>query len=464
MRKASCMGGMTMALFLFGACESFVNGIDEDDITRAQDAELRYVVTSAQLNYMGTLEGDLARLCGLWSGYFVGVGGRQPASYYGYNVSAVSSNGWWNSVYAASLKNIRIGQQKAMLLDNRSTLGMFRVMEASLLGTAAALWGDVPFSQAVSPDQYPDPRFDSQVEVVDKLVVLLDSAIVNLQSTSLRTGDFLHGGTTPNTNWILAAQSVKARLLLYRKDYSNALTAANAGIQLPANDLVTKHGTTAGERNLYYEFLVTSAWAGEIKATDAWLGRLLSATTPESRNHAKTNEAARLARYYSGTSPSNYLPNTGASGFFAQAAPLPLHSAAETKLIAAECHLRLGDFVNALSKLNEHRANLRASYPTGTYSNFVATDFDAGGIENATGALTPNETLLLEIQEEKYVSLYGQVEVFNEIRRTGNALGIPANAGAERPQRLLYPQTEINSNANIPLPIPAMNKKTMLFE
>lgn len=451
-----------VAALMLTACE-FVTGIDESDITRAQDAELRYVLTAAQLQYMGTMESDLARLAGLWSGYFIGTGGRQPASYYAYSVTSTSSNGWWNNVYAQSLKNIRITQQKALLLDNRSTLGMCQVMEASLIGTAASLWGDVPFSEAVLPDQFPDPKYESQETVMDKLIVLLDTAIANLQFTSARTGDFLYG-SGPNSLWIQAANSIKARLLLYRKDYVNALVAANNGIQTPGNDLNGKHGSLAGEQNLYFGYQVNSAWAGEMKATNAWLGHLLTASSPGNRNHAKTNESARRTRYYSGATPDLYTPNTGTGGFFAIAAPFPLHTASETKLIAAECYIRTGDAVNALTKLNEHRSNLRGTYPTGTYADFVAGDFDPGGIENLGGTMTADESILREILEEKYVCLYGQVEAFTEIRRTGNALGLPANNGLDIPQRLPYAQTEINANANTPKPIPGLYEKTTLFK
>lgn len=453
---------LIMAALFLNACESFVTSINEDDITRAQDAELRFVVTAAELNYMGTLESELARLSGLWSGYFSGVD-RQPASYYAYNVNAATSNTWWNNVYASALKNIRIAQQKSLLLDNRSTLGICQVMEASLIGTAAALWGDVPHSEAAQSEQFPDPIYDNQAEVIDVLVVLLDTAIVNLQATSFRDGDFLFG-SNPNALWIATANSVKARLLLYRRDYVNALQAANAGIQLPSNDFLAKHGSNAGERNLFYEFQVTSAWSGSMKANNTWLGGLLNSTSPGNRNHAKTNEAQRLARYYTGTSPATYTPNTGNGGYFAQAAPFPLHTASETKLIAAECYLRTGDFANALIKLNEHRANLRTTFPAGTYTDFVPGDFDPSGLENLAGILSPSESLLREILEEKYVCLFGQVEAFTEIRRTGNALGLPANNGLQIPQRLLYPQTEINANAKTPNPIPGLFEKTVIFQ
>ncbi len=449
---------------LLGACETFVTGINEDDITRAQDADLKQALIAAEVTYMGSLEGNMARICNLWTGYLYGVS-LQAGGYYNYGMIASTYNTMWDNVYALVLKNLRVTQVKAATLNNRSILGISQVMEASLVGSAAALWGDVPFSEASNAEEFPNPRYELQIQVIDKLITLLDTALVNLSSLNggLRTGDFLDT-SLPNDRWIAVAYSVKSRLLLYRKDYAGALAAANLGIQSPSNDLTGKHGTGNGERNQYYEFLVLSAWTGTITASNTFLGKMLNSTEPGNRNHAKTNESARLARYYSGTTVAAYTPNTSASGYFGQSAPFPLHTANETKLIAAECLVQTGDFPNALAKLNEHRSNLRAVYPTGTYTDFVAPDFDPGNIENVAGTLTPLEALLREIREEKFVCLYGQVETYTELRRTNNSLGLPPNTGSEIPHRFLYAQTEINANVNTPNPIPGMFERTAIFQ
>lgn len=445
------------------ACESFVTGIDENDITRPRDAELKQALVSAELAYMGVLEGDMARMAGLWSGYFFGVD-RQSGGYYHYDVAASTFVRAWDNVYASALKNLMATEEKAAALNNTSVIGICQVMEASLMGTAAAIWGDVPFTQAVNYEQFPNPQYEPQVTVIDKCIEMIDAALVNLNANKgSRPGDFLDL-TITNTRWMAVANSVKARLLLYKKDYSNALHAANMGIQLPANDLLARHSSENSANNMYYQFLAIGPWSGSMNASNAWLGRLLSATASGNRNHTKTNEAARLVHYYSGNTVETYTPNTSGSGYFASGAGFPLHTAFETKLIAAECLLRTGDFNNALTKLNEHRANLRAVFAGGTYTDFNAVDFDPFGIENTAGTLTAKEALLLEILEEKYVCLYGQIEAFTELRRTNNALDLPANVGEQHPQRFLYSQTEIEANTSTPNPIPGLFEKTDLFE
>jgi hypothetical protein len=85
------------------------------------------------------------------------------------------------------------------------------------------------------------------------------------------------------------------------------------------------------------------------------------------------------------------------------------------------------------------------------YEPYTAADFAPGGIANP-GSEDANAALLREILEERYVTLTGQLEVFNDIRRTRNLLGVPVQGGAPRfPERLLYPQSEVNTNAaNVP--------------
>ncbi len=65
-----------------------------------------------------------------------------------------------------------------------------------------------------------------------------------------------------------------------------------------------------------------------------------------------------------------------------------------------------------------------------------------------------------EIIEEKYITLFGQLQPFHDIRRTNNILNVPAKAGTVIPQRFLYPQSEVDSNPNTPSPLPDLFSKT----
>ena len=103
------------------------------------------------------------------------------------------------------------------------------------------------------------------------------------------------------------------------------------------------------------------------------------------------------------------------------------------------------DLANALFHLNNVRADHDKNY--GGYQAYVLSDFGPTGI--VKGA---SETLALgrEILVEKYVSLFGQLEPFCDLRRTKNAIGIAPYTGTQLPGCFMVPQDEINANSNAP--------------
>jgi hypothetical protein len=96
-------------------------------------------------------------------------------------------------------------------------------------------------------------------------------------------------------------------------------------------------------------------------------------------------------------------------------------------------------------------------------ANVGSTFFTLSTIPPAS-SLTPDQALLREILEERYVSFFGQIEGFNDMRRTQNEnlVRVPVlpNTGTQLPQRFLYPQSEIDRNTSTPSPIPGVFTRT----
>lgn len=451
------------------SCESFVEEIPEIDPTRPTDADLALVVTGMEVEYMSTLEGEMARQAGMWSGYFTGSD-RQYIPIFNYDVATTNSDSPWGNVYAFVFKQARIVQDKAALVNNKLILGVGQIVEAHIIGTAAAVWGDVPYSEAINRNEFPDPKYDPQSQVIDNCIAVLDQAIANLNSgIGTLSGDFLSGGGAPGvilpgvaSKWIKVAYSLKARYLLYKKDYTGALVASNLGVDLSTNNLMAPHGTTNDQnRNIYWDFHERQR-NNYLTARNSFLASKLDPSSASNRNNSKTVETIRFKQYYTGTSP-NYDVNVSSTGFFGSATSFPLMTAFETRLITAECQTRLNGVAAGVAALNQHRGLLRTAYPAGTYTDYLSTDFSPGDIENPDN-IADLDALLREILEEKFVSLYGQIEGFNEVRRTNNAVGISPNSGAQIPARFLYSQNEINSNKSTPNPIPGLFEKTALFQ
>jgi starch-binding outer membrane protein, SusD/RagB family len=476
--------------FGLNACENFVNGVDELDPNLPRDASLGQVMNSAEVAYIGFMEGDVARIAGIFTGQFTGVD-RQYVSLNEYITTSGDYDSQWDNIYASVIKGLRIAQAKATQVNNKKALALAQILEAHTIGMTASLWGDVPYSQIVQLQNFPNPAFDPQGDIYADVIELLNTAISNINSaaaTSAFEGDIFGGN---DAVWIARANTLKAKFHLHIGEYANALIAAGAGIANPENDLVATHGLSYGSNmNVYASFLDWDR-PGYLSASGAFAPLMLDpgSTAAFNRNNSKTDETARFNYIYL----DNFgIYNTGyelnfmdddyygyPDGYFGADAPWYIVTYKENQLILAEAELRENGFVNALNELNELRDVLdKGAYINPAYTDadnldfalnydlYDAADFAPSGIENADG-ITPEDALYREIIEEKYVSLLGQLEVFNDMRRNGfgsfsamqnwQVLGIPVKGTNTRiPQRFLIAQSEINSNTSTPPTIPAL--------
>src|SRR4029079_17018412 len=89
-----------------------------------------------------------------------------------------------------------------------------------------------------------------------ELQTLLDEAITNINGAGQGPGavDLFYAGN--KTQWVQAANTLKARFFLHTAEvagapaYTAARAAALLGISSPLNSLRTTHGTATSERNI----------------------------------------------------------------------------------------------------------------------------------------------------------------------------------------------------------------------
>jgi hypothetical protein len=455
---------LSALVWFLSSCSKMVEGINKDP-NNPTDADANSMLTSIMVGNMNIQEGDLARFAGMWTGYFRGFT-QQYQSYHQYTVIARNFDAAWQRVYSGAYKNIKILKGKAIEINNRRLLGVVQVVEANLMGTATALWGDIPYTEAAD-DRFPNPKFDAQASVYNAIQTLLDSAIVNLGSNSFvdfSAQDIHFAGNM--TRWIQAANTLKARYFMHVRDYSKALAAAQNGISAQANNFMAPHfATNRGAFNLYFQFLSLDRpnW---IDATGMYGVNLINPTGNRYRGNSKTNERARWSYFYNSATNLNFTVN----GFFGQNTFFPLATYAENLLILAEADARVNGFTNGLTRLNTYRAYMNTGAYISTtylttgnwrYDPYVAADFAPGGMENGGASpLAQERALLREIMEERYVNFIGQIEGFNDSRRTFKEtdvrVPVPLNFGTQFPQRFLYPQFEIDINTSTPNPIPSV--------
>ena len=455
-------------LSLMASCGSLVEGLNENP-NSPTSSPYNFVLTGAEVGTIMLHEGETARKANIFSGHLEGID-RQHLGFSEYIVSSGDFDRQWDDAYVHAIRNALVAEELA-IEEGRIGIatGIAKVLQALSFGTTTSLYGDIPFEEAGSVE-FENPAFDNQLDVYEQLQTLLDESIIQLQSGEGRlvanTDFYFEGDAIP---WIEVAYTLKARYYLHTGNYTAAYQAASNGISSHDNSMLIPHIQAQPGSNLYNQFFAV-ARPNDIKISD-FFDAIINPSSAAYRGNAKTNETARYNNYFR-TNNSGVTVNTNNNGYMAAAAPFPLVGYAENLLILAEAGLRANNFNTGLTHLNEFRDfmstggylyNVDQNTNGLLYEAYVVNDFQPNGMANADN-LSQNDALLQEILEERYITLFGQIEAFSDTRRTYNEqnvrVQVQPNSGNELPQRFLYPQSEIDRNDNTPSPIPGFFEKT----
>ena len=456
---------------LLASCSKLVDDLNNDP-NNLTESSYGTVLTGTEVGNILLQTGETARRASIFAGQYTGID-RQHLGFSQYSVTTSDFDALWNDAYVNAFRNALIAEETALNDDiGPVAQGISLVLQTQIAGTIASLYGDMPFDEAGNV-AITDPIFEGQKTVYGKIQNTLDTAITLLAEgtgkPSAGSDIYLDGDANA---WIEVAYTLKARFYLHTKNYQGALAAASNGISSMDNSLYGPHGTAAENSNLNYQFFAIEVRQADVVVSD-FMASLVDPNVgnpiPSNyRGNAKTDETGRYNFLFT-TNSTGIQPNIS-NGFAAQDAPAPLVTYEENLLILAEAGFRVNGFDAGLSSLNDFRAfmntggYLRNIDPAQVlYEPYVSADFETGGMENPDN-ISQNNALLREILEERYVTLFGLIEPFNDTRRTlGETVvrvPITPNTGSQLPQRFLYPQSEIDRNTNVPDPIPNFFDKT----
>jgi len=344
------------------------------------------------------------------------------------------------------LNQHRTLQAAAQDAGNADIYNISRIVEGHIMGTAASLWGDIPYSQAVNPEEFEFPAFDAQMSVYEAVDALLASAAAEIGSGGggLSSDLYLDGNRTA---WAAVANTLRARFAMHCGDYTAALAALANGISSSSESLITPHGTTSyGNSNMFYVFEELER-SGYMDAQNSTALSMLLGDPADA-----TDDDPRLNMFYQAedwTDPSVWKYNSSATGFFAIDQDYPLVTFEEALLTEAEANARLGNDGAA-------QAALVAFYNHIDDNGLFGYVLDGEGVDSYPDAVTETGQALIDlIMEERYLTFIGQIEGWTDVRRTvitGDGIQLTPTDPAQStiPMRLLYPDTELNSNENTP--------------
>ena len=422
----------------------------ESNPNAVPDATLDQLLVGVSVNNYFLEEGQSARLAAMWLQQMAGTD-RQFSGFDKYTFTESDASASYASAYTGGgLIDIRTGIAQAEADGRRVYAGIFKVYEALMIGMAASIFGDVEYSEAVSPD-IAEPVLDPQRSVYDAVLSLLDEAILDLRSgegIAPSGADFVYGGDVDA--WIAAANTIKARFNMHWVEvdgssrYAEALAAAQQGIMDATGDFVADHSTSATENNLWFQFLRDRS--GYISAGAFLVNELWTRNDPRLTLYYGPGSGA-FADTIIGSPPGNPTGDPGSEasslavpGYGAGDFDFPILTCAESNFIIAEAELQgNGDAIAA-----------RAALDAALACEETRKGVDLTTAKDANDALV-GSALFDEIMMQKYISLFLNREIWNDYKRTCYPAVVPFG-GLEVPARLYYDDESRETNTNIPDP------------
>jgi hypothetical protein len=135
----------------------------------------------------------------------------------------------WNSYYSNNAPNLQaiIGLNENPDKDLSYHIAMAKTLQAHTLMQLVDFLGDVPFSEAGNPVEFPKPTVDDDESVYNEAIAMLAEAKVLFQGTSgIGTGtDLFYDGD--ESKWIKLVNTLEMRANLTTKNYAAVVSATN---------------------------------------------------------------------------------------------------------------------------------------------------------------------------------------------------------------------------------------------
>lgn len=235
-----------LGIFLFSSCE--LDYLDSPNDVTLSSADPNYLINQIQTSFAGYFSGAHPRglrVTRIW---------HQGGNTYEVSNSASAQNGTWGA-YSGMLQDIKslktLTEGGVFLRHN----AVAKILEAYTLMTLVDTFGDIPYTEALDPNNF-NPVADDDVSVYLAAFNLLQSAKADLAavtaSTPAITNDLFYGNNT--TRWTRLANTLELRYHLNRRlvDAAGSTTAINAliagGNLLQAgDDFVFRYGSSAAD-------------------------------------------------------------------------------------------------------------------------------------------------------------------------------------------------------------------------
>ena len=423
MKRLNYFIAIVFTAFTFSACESFIADNINLDPNNPSTVSLNAILPSIQIRHMDVYGGQTSRVNSMFAQQTEGVA-RQWSSFNDYSgMQPVRFNTVWQIYYEDILVEVNSFIDNANESGYNHYAGIGQIQKAAAILDMTDWWGNIPYSTAGLGIEEINPTFDDQQSIYSAAFGLLDSAITLLNGSNggfaPGSDDVIYGGNI--SNWIKAAKAIKARAHLHLGQYGEALSNAKASFESAADNMSYTFGTTQQ--------------AGWWRFNDGRTGDIEFHPTLRAMM-TNLNDTDRLGVWDQTFITSHpYMKADYRQDYI---------SYREIQFIIAEC----------LKRTNGSIAEMETAYLNGINASFIdagLSDAEFNTYASQTAVNPGGASLDLEdhILTQKYIGLFIQPEVFNDLRRNDFPNLVPTS-GSQIPVRWNYPGDEVLFNPNVP--------------
>lgn len=432
---------LILAVVFSGGCDKDFDEINTNP-NRPEDVPLTNVLLSAISQGVRRTHGASMNMtyAGLWAQHYAKIQ-YIDEDWYEYRPDAFTAH--FDGLYAGPLADLQSIIDKAEAAGDLNMKAAAMTMKAFYFSIITDMWGEVPYSEALSVDRAVNPKYDAQADIYAGLIADLKTAadMFGQGSDNLGAGDLIYGGDTGK--WKKFANSLRARLLNRAKHKNPAyatelqtllsnpdnLIASNA-----ENAFITYPDATVNNSNPIYNDKYNSGRNDH--AVSKTLVDLMTGD-PRLPVYAEVNDAGVYKGQPNGTvepSPFSSVSQIGQAFRDDPAAPSVLFTYAEVKFIMAEANNSKQAYLDGIgASCDQHGVT-----PDAAFLNAAGAAYDANALK--------------AVITQKWIALFGNgCEAFTEFRRTGfpdTIVEVPQSAfpGKGVPDRFAYPTSETGNN------------------
>lgn len=481
MKIKNIFGGLALAAFTLTAVSCSEDTMDRINKDNAHPGEstvsAKFQLTDAIVSSVFTTNcGQLAWYVSIYTEQTFGTGNNQAKNVELRNINEICASSTfdneWNGTYL-NLNNIKQMIEKCSeggLNEGQSDIkGMAEVLAAYNWGALTDLFGDIPYSEALT-EGISAPKVDSQEEIYKGILTYLDDAIADLtaagSTNNAGSQDLLYAGNPKK--WLALAHAMKARYLLHelgRATDKNAqlesiISEAEAALEggFEGAELSIFTGYSSGSTNPWSAYWLSRDYIGSTTTVD---NLMLDRNYPfEDLYNFDMYEEDTLAipgdAGLAGETETCNAPYWLYQGY-KNTVPAHLLSLSEVYFTIAEAKARLGQ--DAILEFTEGISASLADVAVSCGTTISLDDIN----EYIDGVTSQKfeENPLSEILVQKYLAQTRdeQLETYNDMRRCkymdGSypvAMVNPKNTSGSAnrwPLRLPYGSSDVLSNPNV---------------